>query len=68
MMFVAIVVFIMGVVVGVVIGVAMTAKKPAGTLKMDESTGDPYLFLELHVPIDEVLKMETVEFKVDTRT
>ena len=57
--------FILGVAVGIALAVTFSRKSPVGTLKMDYSTGDPYLFLEVHIPIDELLKMDTVELKVD---
>ena len=36
-----------------------------GTLKLDCSTGDPYLFLEMHAPIDVILSQGEVIFDVD---
>ena len=43
-------------------------RKPSGylgTLKIDYSTGDPYLFLETHAPIDVILSQGEVTFDVD---
>lgn len=43
-------------------------RKPSGylgTLKIDYSTGDPYLFLEMHAPIDVILSQGEVTFDVD---
>jgi hypothetical protein len=46
--------------------VVLVHKKPktVGTLKMDKTTGDPLMFLELRTPVEDVLKMETVTFDV----
>ncbi|MBO7449409.1 MAG: hypothetical protein J6U54_03485 [Clostridiales bacterium] len=58
-------IFFFGMAVGIVAHALASDKKPSGILKMDHSTGDPYLFLELHDPIDTVLSMDDVVFKVD---
>ena len=39
--------------------------KPSGTLKLDISTGDPYLFLECHEPVEDILRKQTVVFDVE---
>lgn len=63
------IIFVLGVAVGAGVTAAVTYKRPSGTLKMDYSTGDPYLFLELHVPMEELLQQDTASLKVDhTRT
>lgn len=59
---------VIALVVGTVIGRTPHRKdKSTGTIFMDMSTGDPLLFLELHVPIESVMKSKTVRFDVDTR-
>lgn len=62
-------IFLLGYVIGGVFWGFFVAKiqqrESSGTLKMDRSTGDPYLFLELSEPIEEVLKMDSVVLKVD---
>lgn len=62
-------IFLLGYVVGGVLWAYLMTKilneKPCGTLKMDRSTGDPYLFLELSVPVEKLLKMDSVVLKVD---
>lgn len=62
------IVFAAGVLVGSIVTQLIRRKKPKrylGTLKMDNSTGDPYLFLEIHAPIDVILSQGEVTFDVD---
>jgi len=58
--------FALGASVGIAMTVVLVHKKPktVGTLKMDKTTGDPLMFLELRTPVEDVLKMETVTFDV----
>lgn len=56
--------FILGVVVGITLAVTFSRKSPAGTLKIDRTTGDPFMFLELGVPVEEMLKMDQVVLNV----
>lgn len=58
-------VWLIGVCVGGVVVAALSVQKPSGTLKMDCSTGDPYLFLELSVPIEDILNKDSVVLNVD---
>ena len=60
--------FAAGVLIGSIATQLIRRKKPKGylgTLKMDNSTGDPYLFLEIHAPIDVILSQVEVTFDVD---
>lgn len=60
--------FAAGVLIGSITTQLIRRKKQKGylgTLKMDNSTGDPYLFLEIHVPIDVILSQCEVTFDVD---
>lgn len=42
------------------------SQKPVGTLRIDTSDPDgPYLFLELHTPINEVMRHKTVTLDVN---
>ena len=61
-----VIIAIIGVILGLVFG-RIIPKKPKylGTLIMDRSTGDPVLLLELHVPIEYVLKSKEVLFDVN---
>lgn len=59
------IIWLIGVCVGGAITAVITYHKPSGVLKMDRSTGDPYLFLELSVPVEKLLKMDSVVLKVD---
>ena len=36
-----------------------------GKLRMDDTTGDPYLFLELHVPVEVALQRKECLLEVD---
>lgn len=63
--------FAVGVLMGSIVTLIIRSikdRKPRsylGTLKMDYSTGDPYLFLEMHAPIDVILSQAKVTFDVD---
>lgn len=60
--------FAAGVLFGSIVTLFIKRRKPKGylgTLKMDNSTGDPYLFLEIHAPIDVILSRGEVTFDVD---
>lgn len=60
--------FAAGVLFGSIVTQLIKRRKPKGylgTLKMDNSTGDPYLFLEIHAPIDVILSQAEVTFDVD---
>lgn len=55
-------------IVEIIYGVKHAAKnqEPVGTLRIDTSDPDgPYLFLELHTPIDEVMKQQIVTLDVN---
>lgn len=39
--------------------------KRVGKLRMDNTTGKPYLFMEVEVPIDYILEQEEILLKVD---
>lgn len=44
-------------------------EKPVGTLRVDTSDPDgPYLFLELHTPVSEVMKQKQVTLDVNTQS
>lgn len=44
-------------------------KDPIGTLRVDTSDPDgPYLFLELHTPVSEVMKQKQVTLDVNTES
>ena len=44
-------------------------KDPIGTLRIDTSDPDgPYLFLELHTPVSEVMKQKQVTLDVNTQS
>jgi hypothetical protein len=61
----AIVCYILG---GCTIGglvAALCKKKAVGVLKIDRSTGEPYMFLELDTTVNEVSRMKEVTFVVD---
>lgn len=70
MVIIAIVVWLIGFIVGIVTSAVVLVKKPSGTLKMDYSTGEPFLFLEVHEPMSEIMQKDEVVFTVDrvTRT
>jgi hypothetical protein len=63
--------FAVGVLIGSIVTLIIRSikdRKPRGylgTLKIDYSTGDPYLFLEMHAPIDVILSRGEVTFDVD---
>ena len=60
-----VVVALCGMVIGVILGHAWPRKKRyLGTLTMDHSTGDPLLFLELHVPVEYVMSRKDATFNV----
>lgn len=44
---------------------ALCKKKTVGVLKIDRSTGEPYMFLELDATVNEVSCMKEVTFVVD---
>lgn len=56
-------------VVGCIIGSTITKSSyrymRIGKLRMDDSTGDPYLFLELSVPVEAALEQKEVVMEVD---
>ncbi len=56
-------------VVGFVGGLALSnnyyKNSKVGKLRIDTSTGDPYLFLELSTPIEFVLQQEEITLDVD---
>lgn len=66
-----------GIIIGTVIGLILGALGGAaimkeayksdkiGKLRMDDSTGDPYLFLELHVPVEVALQRKECVLEVD---
>ena len=64
---------IIGAVIGLVLGVMGGAaimkevykSDKIGKLRMDDSTGDPYLFLELHVPVEVALQRKECLLEVD---
>lgn len=44
-------------------------EKPVGTLRVDTSDPDgPYLFLELHTPVNEVMQQKQVTLDVNTKS
>jgi hypothetical protein len=64
-----IVAFISGIVLG---GVCMGAlithaykQYRVGKLRIDRSTGDPYLFMQLNVPVEFVLSQKEIVLEVD---
>lgn len=66
-----------GIIIGTVIGLVLGALGGAavmkeaykadkiGKLRMDDTTGDPYLFLELHVPVEVALQRKECLLEVD---
>lgn len=56
--------FFLGGAVGIALFAAITHKKSSGTLKMDRTTGDPFMFLELKVPVSDLFEKETVQFDI----
>ena len=64
---------IIGTVIGLILGViggAAVMKETykadkIGKLRMDDTTGDPYLFLELHVPVEVALQRKECLLEVD---
>lgn len=64
---------IIGAVIGLILGVIGGAgimkeaykSDKIGKLRMDDSTGDPYLFLELHVPVEVALQRKECLLEVD---
>lgn len=56
-------------VVGYIVGSAITKSayryQRIGKLRMDDSTGDPYLFLELSTPVEIALEQKEVVLTVD---
>lgn len=61
--------FIVGLLLGgSIVGGFMAGKhdnKRIGKLRMDVSTGEPYLFMEVEVPINYILEQEEILLKVD---
>ena len=61
--------FIVGLLLGgSSVGAFMAGKhnhKRVGKLRMDNSTGEPYLFMEVEVPINYVLGQDEILLKVD---
>lgn len=63
--------FAVGVLIGSIVTLVIKSIKNRnprgylGTLKIDHSTGDPFLFLEIHAPIDVILSQGEVTFDVD---
>ena len=60
---------VIGIVIGVLGGAAIMKEAyksdKIGKLRMDDSTGDPYLFLELHVPVEVALQRKECLLEVD---
>ena len=59
---------LVGVGIGTIITTILTHKKSVGTLRVDNSTDEPYLFLEVsRGAIDKIVKMDhvTLDVKVE---
>lgn len=59
--------FIFGALCSAALVVEAYKKDKVGTLKMDYSTGEPYLFLQLNVPMEMVLEKKEVLLDVEPR-
>jgi len=61
--------FIIGLLIGgSSVGAFMAGKhnhKRVGKLRMDNSTGEPYLFMEVEVPINYILEQKEILLEVD---
>lgn len=61
--------FIVGLLLGgSSVGAFMAGKhnhKRVGKLRMDNTTGEPYLFMEVEVPINYILEQKEILLKVD---
>lgn len=56
---------LLGIMLGVVIGQKLRKENPIGTLRIDRSDpDDPYLFVELYEPINDLSKRQEVIFDV----
>ena len=68
-MVINVIVGIVCLIVGCIIGSAISKQSyrymRIGKLRMDDSTGDPYLFLELSVPVEIALEQKEVVMTVD---
>lgn len=64
-----VIVALVGFVIGCLIGRTMTKSSykymRIGKLRMDDSTGTPYLFLELSTPVEVALEQKEVVMTVD---
>lgn len=59
-----VIVGIVSMVIGTIVGRISAKKKTLGTIFMDTSTGDPLLFLEIHAPIEAIMRRKTAEFDI----
>lgn len=66
-----IVIFVLGLALGLTLGFILTKyrnkkSEEVGTLRVDRSDSDgPYLFLELHTDVEEVMRRKKVTFGVN---
>lgn len=59
------VLILIGVGIGVIVSTFTTYKKPLGTLRVDHSDDEPYLFLEVsRDAIDKIVRMDQVTLNV----
>lgn len=65
----SIILFIAGVFVGGLCGIAISSgenkRKRVGKLRADGSTGSVYLFMEINVPVEQILAQEQILLDVD---
>lgn len=61
----AVIGLILGVIGGAAIMKGVYKSDKIGKLRMDDSTGDPYLFLELCVPVEVALQRKECLLEVD---
>lgn len=61
------IVFLCGSMVGASLAVAILFKKKSGTIHITKDSGydEPYIFLELNMPIYKLLRLKEVNFSVD---
>lgn len=64
-----VILMIVAIIIGFIGGCAVTkgaySHSKIGKLRTDDSTGDPYLFLELSVPVEVALQQKVVVMEVD---
>ncbi len=66
---ISVLVYLCGMAVGASVSVALSYKKSSGTVHMMKNSDDNecYIFLELEIPVEKLLKMNTVQFTVRTK-